>query len=1378
MRATSPYIRFLIGVATLAAGGALTVAAHANPAGGHVVGGAATIQGQETPGVIVNQLSQSAIIDWQSFNIAPGETTKFIQPNAAAVALNRVTGDKSPSSIFGSLSANGRIFLVNPEGFIFGPSAKINTAAFLATTHDITNDDFLAGRYKFGIPGNPKASIVNEGTITIADTGIAALVAPAVRNDGVITARLGKVALASANGFTLDLYGDNLITFSLNDAIASQVIDVATGKPIKSLVKNRGKLSAEGGTVAMTAVTARALVDSVINNSGVVEAQSVGVQNGRIVLGAQTAKSKHSPARTQKVLVSGTLDVSGKSKGETGGTVQVTGESIALNGASIDAGGDAGGGKVLIGGDTGGGIPNPAVAGNTTAALEPQQIPTASAVAIDASSTIDVSAVGAGNGGKVVVWSDDDTVFNGAAISRGGTLFGNGGFVETSSHDKLGFSGQVDLDAPNGERGTLLLDPKDVTIGSSGAWVVTPAAIEAALATSDVIVNTSAAGTDAGDITVAESVSWNNANTLTLSANRNITVLNGVTISNTSTGNLVMRADDTGSGTGSISFQGTGKVDYSDSMGIVSVFYNPAGGYSSPTDYTPYIVINGAVSGQLTAYMLVNDVNDLQDIQQNLSGNYALGKDIDASATATWNGGIGFLPIGNGTSTFLGTLFGQGYTIDQLTINSSGSYIGLFGVLGPTSKVVQVGLLDVDVIANTASTVTSSLPYVGSLAGSINKGTIIDSYATGNVGSSVGGTVGGLVAVNGGMIVDSYSGVNVSNQSLFGGATGGLVGQNAFNGVIKRSYATGNVLGNTANGTGGLVGLNNSTNGGAIDQTFATGLVSGNGTGGLVGSGSACYSSSPGCSPVGPITNSYWDIQSTGQATSIGSVYANSVGANYAGLSTVQLKSGLPQGFSSAAWGINGTTNAGYPFLLWQAAAAAPATILSGAAGTPVTLYYVASSQSVQYGQDLPSLTGTVIGFLPGDSLATATTGTLTFTTPATSSSSVGNYAITGSGLTPTGNYVFAQDPGNATALAIMPAPLTISADNLQKTYGATLNFTGQEFTTIGLVNGDSVSSVSLSSAGALPTATVAGGPYQIDASNAIGSGLGNYAITYAPGSLVVNPAPLTITADNQSKQFGAPFTFSGQEFSASGLVNGDTVSSVSLSSPGAPANATVTGSPYAITASNAQGSGLGNYSISYVDGAFSVISSAPPPPTPAILFPVVQDPAAQAQILSLIYPPYSTGAASTPSVAPIDFLFTGAQQSYLDKRNSIALAYAFDNEVVQSEISDLLTKAYAAYGFGPVAPTAEVVANFLLKFKAAWKINAEGHNGNYLRALNDGVGLFSEVFLETVAALSASEGGPVVSATVVSFVDNGLGVTKLAAAFATAYTYGFVWGQ
>lgn len=282
----------------------------------------------------------------------------------------------------------------------------------------------------------------------------------------------------------------------------------------------------------------------------------------------------------------------------------------------------------------------------------------------------------------------------------------------------------------------------------------------------------------------------------------------------------------------------------------------------------------------------------------------------------------------------------------------------------------------------------------------------------------------------------------------------------------------------------------------------------------------------------------------------------------------------------------------------------------------------------------------------------------------------------------------------------------------------------------------------------------------------------------YAPGSLVVNPAPLTITADNQSKQFGAPFTFSGQEFSASGLVNGDTVSSVSLSSPGAPANATVTGSPYAITASNAQGSGLGNYSISYVDGAFSVISSAPPPPTPAILFPVVQDPAAQAQILSLIYPPYSTGAASTPSVAPIDFLFTGAQQSYLDKRNSIALAYAFDNEVVQSEISDLLTKAYAAYGFGPVAPTAEVVANFLLKFKAAWKINAEGHNGNYLRALNDGVGLFSEVFLETVAALSASEGGPVVSATVVSFVDNGLGVTKLAAAFATAYTYGFVWGQ
>ncbi len=144
-------------------------------------------------------------------------------------------------------------------------------------------------------------------------------------------------------------------------------------------------------------------------------------------------------------------------------------------------------------------------------------------------------------------------------------------------------------------------------------------------------------------------------------------------------------------------------------------------------------------------------------------------------------------------------------------------------------------------------------------------------------------------------------------------------------------------------------------------------------------------------------------------------------------------------------------------------------------------------------------------------------------------------------------------------------------------------------------MNGDSVSSVSLSSPGSVANSPVAGSPYVITPSAAIGSGLANYTITYANGSLVINPAALTITANNETKQLGQTFSFSGTEFTANGLVNGDSVASVTLTSLGAPASASVAGSPYAIVPSAAVGVGLANYAISYVNGAMTVLSGSQP---------------------------------------------------------------------------------------------------------------------------------------------------------------------------------------
>ena len=157
-------------------------AALAGPNGGVVVGGSAQINNPGTANVTINQFSDKAIINWHMFNIGVGEKTTFVQPNANSVALNRVVGGMGPSEILGSLNANGKVFVVNKDGIIFGARAVINTAGFLATTSDIRNEDFMAGRFNFNIPGRPDASIVNMGTITATNGGFAALVAPGVRN--------------------------------------------------------------------------------------------------------------------------------------------------------------------------------------------------------------------------------------------------------------------------------------------------------------------------------------------------------------------------------------------------------------------------------------------------------------------------------------------------------------------------------------------------------------------------------------------------------------------------------------------------------------------------------------------------------------------------------------------------------------------------------------------------------------------------------------------------------------------------------------------------------------------------------------------------------------------------------------------------------------------------------------------------------------------------------------------------------------------------------------------------------------------------------------------------------------------------------------------
>ena len=328
--------RWLRGTTALTGGMlVLTGAALANPQGPVVAAGQATITSKPNE-LDVTLSSKSAVINWNSFNISSGETVKFFGVSGGSV-LNDVVG-AGASSIFGTISAPGLLFaLSNPYGILFGPGAQVSAASVILTTARIGHDDFMAGRYNFSVPGNPNAAVVNQGTITVEQAGIAALVAPGAANSGVINARLSKVALASANTFYLDLYGDQLVSVAA-DKVMTTAID-ANNNPLSAAVEQSGKIIADGGSVQITANVARDVVSSAINLSGVVQAQAISQKGGTIVLAGGDG--------VVDIASSGLVDATGNGAGQSGGSVTVTGAGLVHNG-TIDVSGQVDGGQVAI----------------------------------------------------------------------------------------------------------------------------------------------------------------------------------------------------------------------------------------------------------------------------------------------------------------------------------------------------------------------------------------------------------------------------------------------------------------------------------------------------------------------------------------------------------------------------------------------------------------------------------------------------------------------------------------------------------------------------------------------------------------------------------------------------------------------------------------------------------------------------------------------------------------------------------------------------------------------------------------------------------------------------------------------------------------------
>jgi mucin-19 len=445
-------------------------APNALPTGGHVVAGNVAIsqtQNATSAAMNINQTSQRAIVNWDSFSVGKNATVNFNQPNASAVILNRVTS-ATPSMINGAVNANGQVVLVNPNGVTFGRGADINAAGVVASTMDIANKDFMNGKSTYN--GNGKGAIVNEGRIaTNTDGGYIALLAPEVRNQGYLLAMkgAGTVAIGAGEQITLDFKGNSLISLKVDKSA------------YQTLIENRHVVETSGGLVVLAAGAANQLMGSVIKNTGRIAANSM-VNNGGVI-----------ELVAAKVTQAGT--VAANSQGGQGGQVNLVGKDITLaQDSKTTATGAQGGGQVNIGlaatqvsGGTQVNAQIPSQLSNAQAeitskanaalALSSKQM--AKTVTVEQGATVDASASQSGNGGMIAIWSEIKTIVAGSLKATGGMQSGNGGFIETSSKGvvELAKGFVVNTSAALGKLGTWLLDPIDLVIDAGAANVISAA---------------------------------------------------------------------------------------------------------------------------------------------------------------------------------------------------------------------------------------------------------------------------------------------------------------------------------------------------------------------------------------------------------------------------------------------------------------------------------------------------------------------------------------------------------------------------------------------------------------------------------------------------------------------------------------------------------------------------------------------------------------------------------------------------------------------------------------------------------------------------------------------------------------------------------------
>ena len=403
----------------------------------------------------INQSSQQAIISWNSFNVGSSAKVNFNQPSASATTLNKIF-DARPSQIFGQINANGKIILQNSAGIYFGPSSTLDVGSIVATTGTISNQDFLNNKFNFS-RNNSKGNIVNEGSLKAIDNFVA-LLAPNIRNEGLIFAEKGSIVLSTGDEVTLN--------FQNNGHISSIV---STPSSIDSLIQNNKAIEAPGGKIILSARAISDLVSGVINQNGTINSGSkanvVVNQGGKIFLEASSIKMSSNSSTTSKAK-------------DIGGDISIIGKEISIdNNSVIDASGNSAGNIKILSNQENLEIKNSIIRSNS-------QLGDAGAIALSAVKNFLISgstieATGTNKGGKILLGYDfagqtlpfaQNASFDENTYINASSTNGAGGFIETSGQT-LYIRSRINA----GRGGQWLVDPFDLTIDATAAGQIVSA---------------------------------------------------------------------------------------------------------------------------------------------------------------------------------------------------------------------------------------------------------------------------------------------------------------------------------------------------------------------------------------------------------------------------------------------------------------------------------------------------------------------------------------------------------------------------------------------------------------------------------------------------------------------------------------------------------------------------------------------------------------------------------------------------------------------------------------------------------------------------------------------------------------------------------------